>query len=68
MKCPKCASTQIDVLDYESMVVLSRDHALFTVRCPACSTRVSTVQEIPLQLRESVRMAALEVGAGMGCE
>ena len=68
MQCPKCASDQIDVLKYESMVVLSRDHALFTMHCPACSARVSTVQEIPEQLLEDVRMAAREVGAGMGCE
>ena len=68
MQCPKCASARIDVFDYESMVVLSRNHALFTVRCPACSAKVSTVQEIPALLREDVRMAAREVGAGMGCE
>ena len=68
MRCPKCASDRIDVLGYESMVVLSKDHALFTMHCPDCSARVSTVQEIPPALREDVHTAARAVGAGMGCE
>ena len=68
MRCPKCTSDRIDVLEYESMVVLSKEHALFTMRCPSCKARVSTVQEIPIELLEDVRNAARAVGAGMGCE
>ena len=68
LQCPQCASMLIDVCDYESMIVISESHALFTVRCPACSAKVSTVQAIPPRLLEDVRCAAIEVGAGMGRE
>ena len=68
MRCPKCASDRIDVLGYESMVVLSSDHALFTMVCPVCAAKVSTIQAIPDQLKAEVQIAAREVGAGMGRE
>ncbi len=47
-------------------MVVRADLALFTVRCPHCDAAVSSIQPIPLQLREEVRFAAIEVGAGMG--
>jgi len=66
MQCPRCGSTELDVCNYDSMIVVSPDLAMFTVRCPNCSASVSSVQAIPGALREQVRYAAIEVGAGMG--
>lgn len=68
LHCPKCGCEELDVRKYESMVVVSRDHALFTMSCPSCGTRVSSMQPIPIEMRELVRYAAIEVGAGMGRE
>lgn len=66
--CPKCGERGIDVCSYQSMMVVRKDIALFKVECPSCHEVVSSLQPIPLQLRESVRFAAIEVGAGMGSE
>lgn len=68
MQCPVCGATGFDLAHYESMMVLRVDTALFTLRCPACGAGVSSVANIPSFLREEVRFAALEVGAGMGRE
>lgn len=66
--CPACGAMGLDVCDYDSMMVLRADVALFTLLCPACGTTVSSVQPIPPRLREEVQFAAIEVGAGMGKE
>ena len=50
------------------MMVVRRDLALFKLECPKCRTNVSALQAIPSDLREEVRFAAIEVGAGMGAE
>ena len=50
---------------YDTMLVVRADLALFTLACPSCGAKVSTLQRIPLQLREEVRFAAIEVDAGM---
>lgn len=68
MNCPNCGSAELDVHAYESMIVVTPDHALFTVRCAACGTRVSGLRAIPSDMREEVQFAAIEVGAGMGRE
>ncbi|MGI6045758.1 MAG: UDP-N-acetylmuramoylalanyl-D-glutamate--2,6-diaminopimelate ligase [Eggerthellaceae bacterium] len=68
LSCPTCSANDLSVCNYESMMVLRQDVALFSVRCPHCGTVVTTLQTIPLQLREEVRYAAHEVGAGMGKE
>lgn len=68
LACPNCEKTGLDVHDYESLIVLTADFALFTVRCPGCGSRVTSVQPIPRDLREEVQFAAIEVGAGMGRE
>ena len=64
--CPACGAKNLDVRHYDAMMVLSPDLALFTVRCPHCKTKISTMRPIPEQLRNEVRYAAMEVGAGMG--
>lgn len=66
LECPHCRKAAIDLHGYESMIVVAQGFALFTLKCPACGTRVSSMHEIPTDMREAVRCAALEVGAGMG--
>lgn len=64
--CPACGATDLDVCSYESMMVLRPDLALFSLVCPHCSTRLSSLQAIPACLRDEVMFAAIELGAGMG--
>lgn len=66
MSCPQCGTTGLALRDYESMIVIAADCALFTVRCPSCGTCVSGVRPIPDELQDEVQFAAIEVGAGMG--
>ena len=66
LSCPNCGSTSLDLRDYESMIVITEGHALFTVACSHCGARVSTVRPIPDELHDEVHFAAIEVGAGMG--
>ena len=66
--CPTCGTCEMDVCSYSSMMLVRRDLALFKLECPTCHTVVSTLQPIPLQLREIVRSAAIESGSGMGAE
>lgn len=66
--CPVCGAADLDACHYDSMMVLRDDLAMFTLRCPWCGATVSSMQPIPLQLREEVRFAAIEIGAGMGRE
>ena len=68
MNCPQCGSDCLDPHDYESMIVVTPDHALFTVRYASCGSRVSGLRSIPSDMREAVQFAAIEVGAGMGRE
>lgn len=64
--CPACRARNLDLRTYDSMMVLHADLALFTLRCPSCSTVFSTLQPIPASLRDEVDFAAIEVGAKMG--
>ncbi len=68
MTCPACDATDLDLCQYDAMMVVRSDLALFTMECPHCGATVSSIETIPLQLREEVRFAAIEVGAGMGRE
>lgn len=68
VSCPACGAADLDVCQYNSMMVLRADTAMFSLTCPVCGAKVSSLQPIPLQLREEVRFAALEVDAGMGRE
>ncbi|WP_080798578.1 UDP-N-acetylmuramoylalanyl-D-glutamate--2,6-diaminopimelate ligase [Arabiibacter massiliensis] len=66
--CPACGENGLDVCRYDSMLVVSADLAMFTLRCPRCGATVSSMQHIPQKLRDEVRFAAIEVGAGMGSD
>lgn len=68
LTCPACGFRDLDLNDYESMIVLRADLALFSLRCNRCASKISSVQPIPAALREEVRFAAIEIGAGMGLE
>ncbi len=68
LTCPACGLRGLDLNDYESMIVLRADLALFSLRCNRCASKISSVQPIPATLREEVRFAAIEIGAGMGLE
>ena len=65
-ECPACGAHEFDFKAYESMMVVTVNHALFTLRCPKCGTRVSGLRTIPPELEDEVRFAAVEIGAGMG--
>lgn len=64
--CPSCHAQTLSVLDYESLLVLKRGLALFTIRCPRCNSKISMIRPIPPILRKEVNLAAAETGAGMG--
>ena len=64
--CPSCGSGALNLHHYESMIVVTPECALFTVRCPQCGTSVSSLRPIPQDMRDEVQFAAIEVGAGMG--
>lgn len=66
LKCPACGASDLDVRAYDSMMVLRPDLALFSLSCPHCATRISSLQPIPASLRDEVMFAAVELGAGMG--
>ena len=66
VKCPHCAATGLDLCEYESVMVVDSNFAVFTLVCPYCGSTVAAVHAIPKKLRETIRFAAQEVGAGMG--
>ena len=68
VKCPTCGAQDFDLARYESMMVLSAKYALFTLGCPHCATKVSSVCTIPSCLRTDIEEAAMQLGCGMGRE
>jgi hypothetical protein len=50
-------------------MVLSSERALFTLKCPKCGTKVTTLSPIPQDMRSGIAAAARKMNAGMGgCE
>ncbi len=49
-------------------MALRQDLGLFTVECPNCQSKISSIQPIPLQLQKEVVRVANEVNAGMGAD
>lgn len=64
--CPNCGMRDLNLLNYASLMVIRRDLGLFTIVCPNCSERVSSIQGIPDELVGEIELAATEIGAGMG--
>mgnify|MGYP002626862378 CR=1 FL=1 len=65
-KCPVCEKLTLDLTKYKSMMVVSADKALFHVVCPSCGNHSASLFAIPVPLLETVRSAAVDLGAGMG--
>ncbi len=66
--CPACGAQDFDLSSYESMMVLSEKFALFTLPCPHCATKVSSICAIPRSLRADIETAACRLDCGMGRE
>ncbi len=66
MTCPHCGVRDLNLLNYNSLMVLREDLGLFTIACPNCGERVSSIQSIPKELQPEINLAAAEIGAGMG--
>lgn len=66
VKCARCGSIEFDLHDYDSMMVLCDELALFGLRCRSCNAHVYAVCVIPSDMCGQVKAAAAEVGAGMG--
>lgn len=64
--CPHCASRRLNMLDYESLMVLRSDLGLFTIHCPSCGKKTSLLRPIPSCLSDEVAHAAQQADAGMG--
>lgn len=64
--CPNCGMRDLNLLNYGSLMVIRRDLGLFTIPCPNCGNRVSSIQPIPEELKGEIELAAAEIGAGMG--
>ena len=67
-RCPACGKPVLDLAKYESMMVVSADKALFHLVCPACGIHTASLFAIPVPLLAKVRLAAVELGTGMGRE
>ena len=66
VKCAQCGSTDFDLHDYDTMMVLCSELALFGLHCAECGANIAAVCVIPPDMHELVRRRAAEVGAGMG--
>ena len=66
VKCANCGSTDFDLHDFDTMMVLCPQLAMFGMRCPDCGANVAAVCVIPLDMQDQVRRSAISLGAGMG--
>lgn len=63
--CPSCGVRDLNLLNYRSLMVLRRDLGLFSLACPSCGNKVSSIQQIPPELTPEINQAAAEIHAGM---
>lgn len=66
MVCPHCGMRDLNLLNYSGLMVIRPDLGLFTIDCPNCNEKVSSIQPIPDELMREVVEVADEIGAGMG--
>lgn len=64
--CPSCGMRDLNLDDYVSLLVLKPCMGLFTLQCPSCQAKVSSIQAIPSDLEPVVVEAAQKLNAGMG--
>ena len=66
MACPSCGEGTLNLFEYSSLMALKADLGLFTIECPNCKAKISSIHPIPAPLLSEVARAAEQVGAGMG--
>ena len=66
LDCPSCGMHDLNLLNYSALMVIRNGLGLFTLTCPNCSNKISSIQPIPPELSEEVEQVAREIGAGMG--
>lgn len=66
LDCPTCGMRDLNLLNYSALMVIRRGLGLFTMTCPNCSQKVSSIQPIPEELNDEIRAVSAEIGAGMG--
>lgn len=66
MNCPNCGMRNLNLLNYSGLMVIRPDLGLFTIDCPNCNEKLSSIQPIPEILHEEVIQIADSIGAGMG--
>lgn len=66
MVCPACGMRDLNLDEYVSLLVLKPQLGLFTLQCPSCQAKVSSIQPIPAELEPTVIEAAQKLNAGMG--
>lgn len=66
MVCPNCGMRDLNLLNYSGLMVIRPDLGLFTMDCPNCNEKISSIQPIPEELMGEVTSIADEIGAGMG--
>lgn len=66
LTCPSCGMRDLNLLNFDTLMVIKQGIGMFTIECPTCSERVSSIQPIPIDLFGEVEAAAVEMGCGMG--
>lgn len=66
LDCPACGVRDLNLLNYSALMVIRDDLGLFTLTCPNCNQKISSIQPIPDELMEEVQEVAAEIGCGMG--
>lgn len=66
MVCPACGMRDLNLQEYVSLMVLKPRVGLFTLQCPSCQAKVSSIQPIPPELEPVITQAAQKLNAGMG--
>ncbi len=64
--CPSCNMRDLNLTDYISLMVVKPGLGLFTLECPNCRAKITSIQAIPPELSDTVNKAAAELNAGMG--
>ncbi len=67
MVCPACGMRDLDLQSYASLLVLRPHVGLFTLECPSCQAKVTSIRTIPAELDATVSEVAKKLNAGMGC-
>lgn len=64
--CPNCGKRDLNLLNYSALMAVRDDLGLFTLTCPNCNEKVSSIQPIPEELMPELQEVADALGCGMG--